>query len=98
MLFTHGNLYVIVTCPSYGRFARPRCSLLRSGRGGERGKGWGGPRHNGREETGGPVVTVRVSRKLKTSGQHKNTLPFVGRVLGHIQLYGEQDIGGGGEG
>ena len=44
MVVSHGNLYVIVTCPSYGCCARPRCSLLKSGRGGMRGERVGGGR------------------------------------------------------
>ena len=27
---------------------------------------------------------------------HKTTLPFVGRVVGHVRLYGEKGEGGGG--
>ena len=25
---------------------------------------------------------------------HKTTLPFVGRVVGHVRLYGERGLGG----
>ena len=52
-------------------------------------------RHNVREETGRTDVTVRAIRQLRTSGRHENTLPFVGRVLGHMKLYGERERGGG---
>ena len=40
-----------------------------------------GQRHNKREETGMPDVTVRASRQLRTLGRRKTTLPFVGRVV-----------------
>ena len=76
---THGNLYQHATCPSYRYCSKKGCSPLWSAR-------EGGPRHDRREETGGSAVNVRASRRLRTSGKHENTLPFVGRVLGHVQL------------
>ena len=50
---------------------------------GERGRRWG-DWHNGREDSGRPAVTVQAIRQLRTSGRHKNTLPFARRVLGHV--------------
>ena len=32
--------------------------------------------------------------EVEALGQHKNTLPLVGRVLGNMQLYGEWERGG----
>ena len=39
-----------------------------------------------RNHTGEPAV--------EASGQHENTLPFVEKVLVHMQLYGERERGG----
>ena len=39
-------------------------------------------------------MTVREIQQLRKSGRHDNTLPFNGRVLGHVKLYRER--GGGG--
>ena len=50
---SRGNLYQHTTCPSYGHYFNPGFILLRSG-----GRGEGGPRHDEREETGRPDLTV----------------------------------------
>ena len=47
-------------------------------------------RNDGREETGRPAMTIPASRRLRTLGRRKITLPFVGRVVGQVQLYGER--------
>ena len=44
--------------------------------------------------SGSPGQGVR--RGEGERGDHKNTLPFVGRVMGKVRLYGER--GGGGRG
>ena len=82
------------TFPSYGHYTKPLYSRLRSGVRGE--EGGGGLRHTGNEEMGWLDVTVLESRRLRISGWHKKNLPFVGSVLGHVQLYREREGGGGG--
>ena len=89
------------TCLSYRHCAKPRCSTLHisggwgGGWGGWGGKEWGGTQHNRGEETWRSDVTVQVSPRWRTSGRHENSLPFAGRVLVHVQLYGECDREGG---
>ena len=83
---SHGNLYQHATCLIYGYCARQLCSLL-----------WSGGGDNGREETRRPDVTVLGNPAVEASGRHKNNLVFVGRMLVHVQLYGDQERGGGGE-
>ena len=41
-------------------------------------------------------MTVPGNPEVEASGCHKKNLPFEGRVLGHVQLYGEGGRGGGG--
>ena len=40
-------------------------------------------------------MTIPGDPAVKASGRHQKPLPFVGRVLGHVQLYGERERGGG---
>ena len=61
-------------------------------------EGGGGPRHGVPEDTGRLDVTVRASRWLRTSGRYENTLPLVGRLLGHVQFCREKEKGGWGGG
>ena len=51
-----------------------------------RGNGSGGTRNNRREEIGRFIVTVPGKPAVEASGKHEKPLPFVGRVLGQVQL------------
>ena len=84
--------------PIYGHCAKPIFSPLLSVWGGEGEKGWFGLWHYGSNETGRPDVTVQEIWRLRKLGRHKKILLFVGRVLGHVNLYGEHERGGGGGG
>ena len=54
----------------------------------------GGPRHNGPE--GWPEgLPIQASWRLKASGKQQNPLPFVGRFMGYVRLYGELQGGRG---
>ena len=39
---------------------------------------------------------VRGQRDADEQNDHENTLPFIGRVVGHVWLYGERGRGRGG--
>ena len=38
-------------------------------------------------------MNVQVSQRLRTLVRQKTTLPFVGRVVVHVQLYRKQERG-----
>ena len=54
----------------------------------------GGPRHNGPE--GWPEgLPIQASWRLRASDKPQNPLPFVGRFMGYVRLYGELQGGRG---
>ena len=96
MISTHSNLYQHATCPSYKRCSRPEYSPLRSGGGG----GWVRGGRAAAQRTWGEGVSScdrPKSQWLRPSGRHETTFPFLGRVVEHMLLYGEQGRGRGGK-
>ena len=85
---SRGNLYPKRYLPGL-RDLRKATMYSATERGGVAWRTWG-DEEAGRDHPGDPEV--------EASGLHKNILPFVGRVLGHVQLYREQERGGGGGG
>ena len=51
------------------------------------GRGGGG---HGRGPASGSRQEGRGQRDADEQNDHENTLPFIGRVVGHVRLYGER--------